>query len=167
MSRLDLSTVSAHENGVPPLDELARTLRVRSISLMCVTTRPLEIVDVTTHVTEAIRKSGIDDGLAHVQSMHTTTALFLNECQQALLHDFQTLFEEVVEGRNGWRHNDPRYSDCTRGNAAAHLRSVLLGNSILLQVRDGKPVLGRWQAVLFAELDGPQSRSLSVQVMGI
>ena len=151
----------------PRAEEAVGNVRVRSVSLMCITTRSLEIVDVTAHVAAAIRESGIEDGFAHVQSMHTTTAIFLNECQQALLHDFQALIEEIVNCRNAWRHNDPRYSDCTRGNAAAHLRSVLMGNSILLQVRDGKPVLGRWQAVLFAELDGPQSRTLSVQVMGI
>ena len=64
-------------------------------------------------------------------------------------------------------HNDPQHSDCDRVNADAHLRAMLLGHSLTLQVSGGEPVLGQWQRVLVAELDGPRSRTLRVQVMGI
>jgi secondary thiamine-phosphate synthase enzyme len=64
-------------------------------------------------------------------------------------------------------HNDPEHSDCDRGNADAHLRAMLLGHSVTLQVSGGEVVLGQWQRVLVAELDGPRSRSLRVQIMGL
>jgi secondary thiamine-phosphate synthase enzyme len=141
-------------------------LRVATRELDCATTSRFEIVNLTDGVAAVVRESGIRSGVLHVQSLHTTTALFLNECQEALLHDFEALLRLLVDERNGWRHNDPRYSDCNRGNAAAHLRGLILGHSLSLQIQNGRPLLGRWQAVLFAELDGPQKRRLSVQVMG-
>jgi secondary thiamine-phosphate synthase enzyme len=63
-------------------------------------------------------------------------------------------------------HNDPAHSDCDRLNADAHLRAMLLGHSLTLQISGGEIVLGQWQRVLVAELDGPRSRTLRVQMMG-
>jgi len=142
-------------------------LRVVSRELECVTIARFEIVNLTDRIAAVVRESGIRGGVVHIQSLHTTTALFLNECQEALLYDFQALLRLLVDEKSGWRHNDPRYSDCDRSNAAAHLRGLLLGHSLSLQVHNGRPLLGRWQAVLFTELDGPQPRRLSVQVMGV
>ena len=64
-------------------------------------------------------------------------------------------------------HNDPEHSDCDRNNADAHLRAMLLGHSLTLQVSGGELVLGQWQRVLVAELDGPRIRSVRVQVQGV
>lgn len=147
--------------------EPAVGFRVFRRRLECVTIQRFEIVDLTGRIAELIRESGIENGVAHVQSLHTTTALFLNERQAALLDDIETLVRLLVDEGNGWRHNDRRYSDCDRGNAAAHLRSLLLGQTISIQVENGQPVLGKWQAVLFLEMDGPQARKISVQVMGM
>jgi len=141
--------------------------QVFSRRLECVTSRNFEIIDLTDRIAGVIAQSGIDSGVAHVQSLHTTTALFVNERQTALLDDVEALVRLLVEERSDWRHNDRRYSDCDRGNATAHLRSVLVGHAISMQVENGRPVLGKWQTALFLEMDGPQTRRLSVQVMGI
>jgi len=131
------------------------------------TTRSVELTDITERVSEIVAASGIDRGLLHVQSLHTTTALFLNESQEALLHDMGTWLQEIVLDERYWRHNDPKWSDCERKNAAAHLRGLLLGQVLSLQVRNGKVLLGTWQSIILAEFDGPRTRSLALQVMGI
>ena len=64
-------------------------------------------------------------------------------------------------------HNDPEHSDCDRMNADAHLRATLLGHSLTLQISGGEVVLGQWQRVLMAELDGPRPARGAVQVFGI
>jgi thiamine phosphate synthase YjbQ (UPF0047 family) len=61
-----------------------------------------------------------------VQSLHSAAAVSVNEWQNALLDDIRALLEQAVPV-DAWRHNDPRYSDCDRGNAASHLRALLLG----------------------------------------
>ena len=77
------------------------------------------------------------------------------------------MIETLVVENAGYRHDDPRYSDCERKNADSHLRTLLLGHSLTLQVSGGDLVLGQWQRILMAELDGPRSRTLRMQIWGI
>jgi secondary thiamine-phosphate synthase enzyme len=134
--------------------------------LSCETRQRFEMIDLTGRVEELIGQSGIREGMAVVQSLHSTAAVFVNEWQDALLEDIRALLEESVRGDAPWRHNDPRYSDCDRSNAASHLRTLLLGTSAVLAVRGGRTVRGKWQSIILAELDGPRTRSVSLQVLG-
>jgi secondary thiamine-phosphate synthase enzyme len=100
-------------------------------------------------------------------SMHTTCAVLINEFQTALLSDIKRFLEQMVARDADWMHNDPAHSDCDRMNADSHLRTMLLGHSLTLQISGGDLVLGQWQRVLMAELDGPRERTLRAQVWGI
>jgi secondary thiamine-phosphate synthase enzyme len=134
--------------------------------LNCPTRQKLEFINLTGLVEDHIAQSGIADGMVLVQSLHATASIFENEWQDALLQDFRSLLEQAVPHDGQWRHNDPRYSDCDRGNAASHLRAMMLGTSAVLGVRGGRLVRGRWQSIILAELDGPRDRSVSIQVFG-
>ncbi len=129
------------------------------------TSKRLEIHDLTEHIGTLVRTSGIASGLTTVSTLHTTTAVFVNEPQAALLEDIEEMLERLVPRGEEWKHNDPRYSDCDRQNADAHLRAIMLGNSVTLQIAEGALLLGEWQRILFVELDGPRKRSLSVQIL--
>src|SRR5438874_1276325 len=123
------------------------------------TRQKIEFVNLTETVEQLIAESGVQDGIAVIQSLHSTAALFINEWQDALLDDFRTLLEEAVSADAPWQHNDPRFSDCDRGNAASHLRALLLGTSAVLAVRSGRVMRGVWQSIILAEMDGPRERS--------
>ena len=131
------------------------------------TTKRVEIRDLTETVREIVRSAAIDAGLVTLSSMHTTTAIFVNEPQTALLEDIEHLLERLAPRAEEWKHNDPRYSDCDRQNADAHLRAVVLGSSVTLQVADGDLVMGQWQRILVAELDGPRTRQLVLQILAV
>jgi secondary thiamine-phosphate synthase enzyme len=132
-----------------------------------ITQERFQLINITDRINDIVRKSGIRDGIVHLQSLHTTTAVFLNEWQDALLHDVGTFMDQVVGRHFGWRHNDPVYSDCERKNADSHLKGLLLGQTLCLQVRNSAVLLGTWQSIILAEFDGPRSRSMSVQVTGV
>jgi len=132
-----------------------------------ITSERLQLINITDRINEIVHKSGVRDGMVHLQSLHTTTAVFINEWQDALLHDVKTFLENIVLREHGWRHNDPEYSDCERQNADSHLRGMMMGQSLCLQVRNSSVLLGTWQSIILAEFDGPRSRSMSVQVSGI
>ena len=125
-----------------------------------------EISDVTKLVREAVQQFPVTNGIVLVNTLHTTCALFVNEFLSALVDDLRGLVERLVPDHAGYRHDDPRYSDCERGNASAHLRAALLGRSIAVGLNQGELALGRFQSVIFAELDGPRKREIAVQVMG-
>ena len=129
------------------------------------TSKRMEIHDLTETVREMVRATGVGAGLVTVSTMHTTTAVFVNEPQSALLDDVQHLLERLVPRGDDWKHNDPQYSDCDRHNADAHLRAIMLGSSVTLQVAEGAVTMGQWQRVLMAELDGPRKRALVLQVL--
>src|SRR5437588_5199563 len=132
-----------------------------------ITNDRMQLINVTDRINEIVRKSGIRDGIVHLQSLHTTTAVFINEWQDALLHDVRQFLDDLVNRENGWRHNDPEFSDCERKNADSHLRGMVMGQTLCLQVRNASVLLGTWQSIIFAEFDGPRSRSLAVQVSGV
>ena len=140
---------------------------VKGETLLVQTGDRVELVDLTDRVMELTRRSGLREGVISLWSMHTTCALFINEVQPALHADIKRFLEEVVSREADWLHNDPRHSDCDRMNADSHLRAMLLGHSLTLQVAGGEIVLGQWQRVLAAELDGPRARTIRVQLMGI
>ena len=145
----------------------AGSLVVHADTLVVQTDHRVELIDVTERIAAIVGAAGVREGLVSLWSMHTTLAVFMNESQLALHADIKRLLEEIVDRDADWKHNDPEHSDCDRFNADAHLRAMLLGHSLSLQVSGSKVVLGQWQRVLVAELDGPRSRSVRVQTMGL
>jgi len=127
----------------------------------------LELLNITRDINEVIRKHGLKAGMVIVQSLHTTTAVFINEFQQALMDDIKGFLEKLVGRFEYRRHNDPKLSECDRKNADSHLRAMLLGHTISLPIRNGVLALGNWQSVILAELDGPRERSIHIQVVGV
>jgi secondary thiamine-phosphate synthase enzyme len=142
-------------------------LVVRARSLTIQTEQRIELVDVTDRLGAFVAEAGLTEGILSVWSLHTTCAVFINESQLALHADIKTALESMIARDAEWMHNDPDHSDCDRFNADSHLRAMLLGHSLTLQVSGGEIVLGQWQRVLAAELDGPRARTLRLQAMGI
>ena len=161
------STVNAR--GASPSMSAAGSggLIVRGDTLTIQTEERVELIDVTDRIVAVVGSATISEGIVSLWSMHTTCAVFMNESQKALHADIKRLLETMVDRDADWKHNDPDHSDCDRFNADAHLRAMLLGHSLTLQITGGELVLGQWQRVLVAELDGPRSRTLRVQVMGV
>ena len=141
--------------------------RITNRVLDWITSERMQILNITDRINDVVRNSGIRDGLVHLHSLHTTTAVFLNEWQDALIEDVKGFLQDAISPEKYYRHNDPERSDCERVNADSHIRGMLMGQSLCLQVRNAKVLLGTWQSIVFAEFDGPRSRSLAVQVSGV
>ena len=136
-------------------------------TIMYKTRERLELINITGDLNEVVRKHGLKAGFVVVQSLHTTTAVFINEFQQALMDDIKAFLERLVGRIDYWRHNDPKLSECDRKNADSHLRAMLLGHTLSVPVRNGSLALGNWQSIILAELDGPRERAVQIQVLGV
>jgi secondary thiamine-phosphate synthase enzyme len=134
------------------------------------TSHATEFVDVTKLVREQVQRSGLRTGRVHLQSLHTTVGLAINENEPLLLRDFQTMLERLAPGDAGYEHDDfaRRYEISVDEpvNGHAHCRQLLLTGFATLLVEEGKLVLGRWQSVFAVELDGPRHRELAIQLDG-
>ncbi len=162
------STVTNRETPIADVTRAtAGSLTIHGETLTIATDERIEVADLTDRLMSLVQRLDVREGFLNIWSMHTTCAIFINEFQNALLADIKQFLEHVVARDADWLHNNPLHSDCDRMNADAHLRALLLGHSLTLQVSGGEIVLGQWQRVLMAELDGPRARSLRVQVVGL
>lgn len=132
--------------------------------------RTTEFVDVTDRIRGEIRRSGLRHGRVHLQSLHTTLGLTVNENEPLLLRDLQSLLERIAPDGAGYEHDDfGRRFDIPLdepANGHAHCRQLLLTAFATLLVEHGELVLGRWQSVFAVELDGPRPRELALQLEG-
>jgi len=118
-----------------------------------------ELVDITSMVRDAVRKSGVSSGVCHVFVPHTTAAVTINEnADPAVTKDVLMELNKVIPFDDGYRHME--------GNSAAHIKSSLVGCSETVLIEGGDLQLGTWQSLFFCEFDGPRSRRAWVQVTG-
>ena len=153
------------------METLAPTSICRHTKIWITTERPTQFIDLTDRLEALVEEAGLRFGFVNVQTLHTTTAIVMNELEPLLLADFASLLESAAPRDAGYRHDDPTARTVNlmpgeRINGHAHCRALLLGSSVCLNVIDGQLVLGRWQRVLLAELDGPRAREVSVLILG-
>src|ERR1700736_3519519 len=115
---MKVSKMQVVESGIaaPPSPAGQGGYKVFNRIIDWITNERMQLLNITERINEIVCKSGIRDGIVHLQSLHTTSAVFLNEWQDALLHDVRAFFEQVVQRDQYFRHNDPKYSDCERRN---------------------------------------------------
>ncbi len=119
-----------------------------------------DALEITDRVASLVRDSGISQGLCQLYVPHTTAGILINEnADPAVLHDLLTALDRLVP----WE--DDSYSHA-EGNAAAHIKSALVGIAQSVPVRDGALALGRWQGIFLAEFDGPRQREIRVTILG-
>ncbi|PLX41120.1 MAG: hypothetical protein C0609_11285 [Deltaproteobacteria bacterium] len=116
-----------------------------------------ELVDVTGEVARIIAESGILEGLATVYVPHTTAGVTINEnADPDVKRDIIAFMDRLIPRDWGFRHIE--------GNSDAHIKASMMGFSAQIPVTGGRPALGTWQGIYFAEFDGPRSRKCHVTV---
>ena len=114
--------------------------------------------DITPQVRQAIKKSGVADGICLVYCPHTTAGITINEnADPAVPRDIIMVLDRAIPWSDGYQHGE--------GNTAAHVKSSLMGASCKLIIEDASPILGTWQSVFFCDFDGPRRRRYFVQVV--
>ena len=138
------------------------------------TTGGLAVTDITDEVSDAVRESGVQNGIVCVYSPHTTCCVRVNEFEAGFLDDFAALLKRLVPSGSYYAHDDwdkrtenVCEEDMLFGNGHAHCMSMLLGSAgESIPVVEGELALGQWQRVLFIELDRERDRRWLVQVVG-
>ena len=116
-------------------------------------------MEITDKVRDAVRESGVEQGMCLVFCPHTSAAITINEnADPDVRRDLRFALRETFPDRSEFRHRE--------GNSAAHLKSSLLGCSELIPIDQGKLALGIWQGIYFCEFDGPRDRRFYVQALG-
>jgi secondary thiamine-phosphate synthase enzyme len=118
-----------------------------------------ELVDVTSEVQEALRRSGVTDGILVAFVPHTTAGITIQEnADPDVRTDLLLALENHRPARGAYRHAE--------GNSDAHVKASLVGSSVTIVVQRGDLLLGTWQGVYLCEFDGPRTRTLHLKVIG-
>lgn len=122
------------------------------------TGRREEFIDVTDRVREVVASVNVETGAALVYCRHTTAAVTINEnADPDVMKDLVDGLARVAPRDAGWRHRE--------GNSDGHLKTSLVGPSVIVPIERGRLALGVWQAIYLCEFDGPRTRSLVVTVL--
>ncbi len=131
------------------------------------THKETELIDITDQIHQIVQESGVSNGTVFVLSLHTTTAITVNEGLPDLEFDIANTIQRLVPEEQVYRHARYLESDGQMAvNAPSHLRGALLGFQVFFPIQDHKVVRGARQTVYFVELDGPQERTYVIQVLG-
>jgi len=123
------------------------------------TSTQTELIDITRSVQEAVKKTGVKDGICLIFIPHTTAAVTINEnADPSVIHDILMEMNKIVPFKGPYHHME--------GNSPAHIKSSLVGCSEIVFVESGRLVMGTWQGIFFCEFDGPRTRKAWVTVIG-
>jgi secondary thiamine-phosphate synthase enzyme len=120
-------------------------------------------VNITPQVEEALRESGIREGLCLVNPMHITASVFINDDEQGLHEDYEKWLERIAphEPVSQYRHNDTG-----EDNADAHIKRQIMGREVVVAVTEGKLDFGTWEQIFYGEFDGRRRKRVLVKIIG-
>ena len=120
-------------------------------------------VNITREVEEALRESGIKEGLCLVNPMHITASVFINDDESGLHHDYDKWLEKLAphEPVSGYRHNDTG-----EDNADAHMKRQVMGREVVVAVTNGELDFGTWEQIFYGEFDGRRRKRVLVKIIG-
>jgi secondary thiamine-phosphate synthase enzyme len=122
-----------------------------------------DIVDLTEELTDAVRASRFNEGMACVFVGHSTAALFTIENEEGLNRDMRDALQRLLPKEIEYDHHRRRGD----GNGHSHIRSAFLGTSLTVPFHQGRPDLGTWQQVVLMELDNRgRERKVTIQIIG-
>ncbi|MCU0572320.1 MAG: secondary thiamine-phosphate synthase enzyme YjbQ [Syntrophobacteraceae bacterium] len=116
------------------------------------------MVDVTDLVARKIQESGVKSGVCVVYIPHTTAGITVNEgADPAVMEDFLSTLERLIPWKSSYRHSE--------GNAAAHIKAILVGGSVHIIIENGRLILGTWERIFLCEFDGPRTRKIRIKIL--
>lgn len=125
------------------------------------TQKSREFINITPQVKAAVQKSGFNDGIVVVSSLHVNAAIILCEDEPGLLEDLNAWLEQLAP-----RHENYKHGRKFESNAGVNLQALLLNHQVIVTVAEGRLDLGPWQSVFFVELDGGRPKRYIIKVLG-
>ncbi len=120
-------------------------------------------INITRQVEEALKESGILEGLALINAMHISASVFINDDEPGLHHDYEAWLEKMAphEPVEQYRHNDTG-----EDNADAHIKRQIMGREVVVAVTGGKLDFGPWEQIFYGEFDGMRRKRVLVKIIG-
>ena len=119
-------------------------------------------VNITGDVEQALKESGIREGLVLVNAMHITASVFINDDESGLHHDFEVFLEKLAPEKPHSQYEHNGYED----NADAHLKRQIMGREVVVAVTNGRLDFGPWEQIFYGEFDGLRNKRVLIKIIG-
>lgn len=121
------------------------------------------LINITPEINQALRESGIQEGLCLVNAMHITASVFINDDESGLHQDYEDWLEELAPHApvEQYRHNRTG-----EDNADAHLKRQIMGREVVVAVTNGRLDFGTWEQIFYGEFDGRRRKRVLVKIIG-
>ncbi len=146
-------------------------MQIKNQIIKLTTKETLEFIDITDKIQSKIKEANIKNGLINIQTLHTTTAVIVNEAEPLLIEDMKNLLNKLAPQNYNYQHDNfeirtVNMCDGECANGHAHNKAIHLPTSVLLNIVNNKLQLGTWQRIFFIELDRSRQRQIALQIMG-
>ena len=123
----------------------------------------MDFFNITQDVEEALRESGIREGMCLVNAMHITASVFINDDEPGLHHDYKRWLEELAphEPLSRYLHNLTG-----EDNGDAHHKRQVMGREVVVAVTEGKLHFGTWEQIFYGEFDGNRRKRVLIKIIG-
>ena len=124
----------------------------------------MDLINITPQVEEALRESGVQEGLCLVNAMHITASVFINDDESGLHADYKRWLEQLAP----FDRSPERYKHNRTGedNADAHLKRQIMGREVVVAVTKGKLDFGPWEQIFYGEFDGRRAKRVLIKIIG-
>ncbi len=123
----------------------------------------MEFVHITPDVQDAVRESGVKEGLCLVNAMHITASVFINDNESGLHDDYKLWLEEIAPHEPISRYKHNRTGE---DNGDAHHKRQIMGREVVIAITSGRLDLGPWEAIFYGEFDGRRSKRVLIKIIG-
>lgn len=121
-----------------------------------------EWINITSHVEESVRKSGVQEGVCLVNAMHITSSVFINDDEEGLHQDFSQWLQNLAPyGKEKYKHNLSG-----EDNGDAHLKRTIMGREVVVAITKGKLDFGPWEQIFYGEFDGQRKKRVLIKIIG-
>ena len=121
-----------------------------------------EFINITPKAQEAVKKSGVKEGLCLVNAMHITASVFINDDEEGLHQDFSQWLENLAPyGKDKYKHNLTG-----EDNGDAHLKRTIMAREVVVAITNGKLDFGPWEQIFYAEFDGQRKKRVLIKIIG-
>ena len=121
-----------------------------------------ELINITEQVEDALKKSGVKEGLCLVNAMHITSSVFINDDEDGLHQDFSQWLEKLAPyGKDKYKHNLTG-----EDNGDSHLKRTIMGREVVVAITGGKLDFGPWEQIFYGEFDGQRKKRVLIKIIG-
>lgn len=120
-----------------------------------------EYINLTSDVSEIVKRSGVKEGMVLVSAMHITAGVYINDAEDGLIQDIDEWLENIAPFNPNYRHHRTGET-----NGDAHLKSLMVHHEVIVPITNGKMDFGPWQQIYYAEFDGQRRKRVIIKVMG-